>query len=380
MAAFTIDIKGQLNNMKLGVSKTLWPLFETIVNAIHYIEDSPNKDDEKITITVIRDEEPRLPNCQPDLEKINSFVIEDNGVGFNEENYTSFNTAYSTFKIKKGYKGIGRFLWLKAFDSVSIESTFKDSDQFFTRSFSFTSDGVSPEDNMTQSSKKEIHTTVWLNNYLKDYKEYCPIELDSIAKRIIEHCLLYFTSSKCSQITLHDNKSSSINLNEYFDKTIKDSLHQDKFVIKEEFTIFHMRVPEGINSHQLSLCANMQEVETVELKKHTPNLQKKIKTNDETVGDFFYVGYISGKYLDTIVNSTRTSFEYDEKENQMSLYVTGKETIIPTALEYVKAYLSDYIDNIDKQKRQDIDNYAESHPQYRYLLSIKPEVYDNIPA
>ena len=93
MAAFIIDIKGQLNNMKLGVSKTLWPLFEAIVNAIHSIEDSPNKDNGKISITVIRDEEPRLPNCQPDLEKINSFVIEDNGVGFNEENYVSFNTA-----------------------------------------------------------------------------------------------------------------------------------------------------------------------------------------------------------------------------------------------------------------------------------------------
>lgn len=381
MAAFTIDIKGQLNNMRLGVSRTLWPLFEAIINAIHSIEDSPNKDNGKITITVVRDEEPRLPNCQSDLERINSFIIEDNGVGFNEENYASFNTAYSTLKIKKGCKGIGRFLWLKAFDSVSIESAFQDEKGFFTRSFSFSVDGVSPEDNLRQSSRNEIHTVVKLNNYLKDYKEACPVELDSIAKRIIEHCLLYFTSAKCPQITLQDSKSSSINLNEYFDKTIKDSLHQDKFTIKEEeFTIFHMRVPEGINAHQLSLCANMQEVETVELKKYIPNLQKKIKTNNETVGDFFYVGYISGNYLDSIVNSTRTSFEYDEKDNQVSMYGTGKETIIPTALEYVKAYLSDYINDIDKQKRKEIDNYAESHPQYRYLLSIKPEVYDNIPA
>ena len=276
MAAFTIDIKGQLNNMKLGVSKTLWPLFEAIVNAIHSIEDSPNKNNGKISITVVRDEELRLPDCQLDLEKINSFVIEDNGMGFNEENYTSFNTAYSTLKIKKGCKGIGRFLWLKAFDSVSIESSFQDGDKFFVRKFCFTSDGISPENNLEQSSKEEVYTVVRLNNYLKDYKESCPVELDSIAKKIIEHCLMYFASEKCPQITLHDNQSPSINLNEYFDKTIKDSLHQDKFVIKdEEFTIFHMSVPEGINAHQLSLCANMQEVETVELKKYIPNLQKK---------------------------------------------------------------------------------------------------------
>ena len=92
MAAFIIDIKGQLNKMNLGVSNTLWPFFEAIVNAIHSIEDSPNKDNGKISITVIRDEEPRLPNCQPDLEKINSFVIEDNGVGFNEESVACLKT------------------------------------------------------------------------------------------------------------------------------------------------------------------------------------------------------------------------------------------------------------------------------------------------
>ena len=147
MAAFTIDIKGQLNNLRHGVSKTLCPLFEAIVNSIHSIEDSPNKTNGKISITIIRDEELRLTDCQSDLEKINSFVIEDNGVGFNEKNYTSFNTAYSTFKIEKGCKGIGRFLWLKAFDSVSIKSTFQENDKFFTRSFYFTKDGVSLENN-----------------------------------------------------------------------------------------------------------------------------------------------------------------------------------------------------------------------------------------
>lgn|GEM_PF-6583714 len=41
----------------------------------------------------------------------------DNGNGFNTENYTSFLEAYSQLKVKKGCKGIGRFLLLKAFDS-----------------------------------------------------------------------------------------------------------------------------------------------------------------------------------------------------------------------------------------------------------------------
>ena len=135
MGTFAIDIKGQLNNIKLGTSKALWPLFEAIVNAIHSIEDSQNKDTGKIIITAIRDDEIKLPSDQPELGRINSFIIEDNGTGFNEENYASFNTAYSTLKIKKGCKGIGRFLWLKAFESVEIKSNYLADDNISIASF-----------------------------------------------------------------------------------------------------------------------------------------------------------------------------------------------------------------------------------------------------
>ena len=34
MSAFTLDIKGQLNNMRLSDAKALWPLFEAVVNSI----------------------------------------------------------------------------------------------------------------------------------------------------------------------------------------------------------------------------------------------------------------------------------------------------------------------------------------------------------
>lgn len=380
MSTFSIDIKGQLNNMRLSASKSLWPLFEAVINAIHSIEDSQNCNNGRITIAVIRDDDPKLSVEQQILSKVNSFIIEDNGLGFNEENYKSFNTAYSTLKVKKGCKGIGRFLWLKAFDSVEINSTYCEYGQYYNRSFKFTSDGIEPDNNKKEASSTNVVTSVRLNNFIKEYKDNCPVELDSIAKKVIEHCLLYFTSDKCPQIIIQDEEST-INLNDYFNKTIKDSLHQDSFSInQEQFTIYHMRVPEGVNTHQLNLCANMQEVSSIELKKYIPNLQKKIKTLDEAIGDFFYVGYVTSNYLDSIVNTTRTSFEFDEINNQLSLIGTGKDFLITTAVGFVKTYLNEYINDIDKQKRHEIDTYAENHPQYRYLLNIKPEVYDNIPA
>ncbi|WP_163370861.1 hypothetical protein [Endozoicomonas acroporae] len=45
-----------------------------------------------------------------------SLKATNNGVGFNDANIASFETLDSDHKIDKGCRGIGRLLWLKAFD------------------------------------------------------------------------------------------------------------------------------------------------------------------------------------------------------------------------------------------------------------------------
>lgn len=84
-------------------------------------------------------------------------------------------------------------------------------------------------------------------------------------------------------------------------------------------------MPEGTDTHRLHLCANMQEVESVELKNLIPNLHKKLYPNDDPVG-FYYVGYVTSAYLDSVVNPTRTGFVFDESDDnaQMSMFGTGK--------------------------------------------------------
>ena len=383
MGAFTLDIRGQLNNIRLAESKALWPLFEAVVNSIQAIEDSPNRDNGEIHISAIRETsyQGHLETDTAVLEKFESFQITDNGIGLDSKNYKSFNTAYSTLKAKKGCKGIGRFLWLKAFKSVEINSNYFEDNKYYNRAFTFSPDGVSPEDNTQVSENQALKTIITLKNFELPYKQSCPVELDVIAKKLIEHCLLFFISGNCPQITLSDGISETINLNKYFEVNIKDSLHQDHFKLKDnEFVIYHLRLPEGATSHELHLCANMQEVLSVDLKKHIPDLQKKIVPLDDPVG-FYYIGYVTGTYLDSIVNTTRTGFEFDEKDSQISLYGTGKETLVSTSVEYVVAYLSDYLSDIEKKKREQIDNFvAQDKPTYRYLLNNRPEVYGAIPA
>lgn len=383
MSAFTLDIRGQLNNIRLAESKALWPLFEAVVNSIQAIEDSPNRENGKIYISAIRESiyQEALDSNRDILEKFESFTVSDNGIGLDSANYKSFNTAYSTLKAKKGCKGIGRFLWLKAFEEVEIESVYYENEKYYKRFFTFTPDGVQPEDNIQIIDTNTPSTKVTLKNFLSPYKHSCPVELDVIAKKLIEHCLLFFISGTCPQIILSDGISETINLNQYFEANIKDSLHQDHFTIKDnEFVIYHLRLPEGATSHELHLCANMQEVLSVDLKKQIPDLHKKIIPNNDPIG-FYYVGYVTGKYLDSIVNTTRTNFEFDENGNEISLFGTGKETLVNTAVGFVSGYLSDYLSDIEKRKREQIDAFvAQDKPTYRFLLQSRPEVYQAIPV
>jgi len=59
----------------------------------------------------------------------------------------------------------------------------------------------------------------------------------------------------------------SINLSQYYDDKIRDSLHQDHFSVDEhQFVIYHIKMPEGAVAHELHLCANDREVVTVKQK------------------------------------------------------------------------------------------------------------------
>ena len=62
-------------------------------------------------------------------------------------------------KVSKGCKGIGRFLWLKAFTKVNIESVYCEKNRWLKRKFEFSADnGVEPEENVEGSSISEYKT------------------------------------------------------------------------------------------------------------------------------------------------------------------------------------------------------------------------------
>jgi hypothetical protein len=72
--------------------------------------------------------------------KVDGFTVTDNGIGFDEANLDAFLTSDTQNKVDRGGKGIGRFVWLKAFDRAEIESHYRQNGGLVERTFAFTID------------------------------------------------------------------------------------------------------------------------------------------------------------------------------------------------------------------------------------------------
>ena len=377
-----VNIAGQVGQIKLSTNKALWPLFETVINSIQSLEDS-DVTEKKIIIDALRSNYAQLKtegeeNLIEEPKHFENFVVTDNGNGFNTENYISFLEAYSQLKLKKGCKGIGRFLWLKAFNKVVIKSTYFEDDQWHLRTFDFSKNGVNPEqnDSIFESDNALQQTIVSLNGFKNPYRDSVAYSLESLAKKIIEHCIPYFITGKCPQIILKDNCGESFNLNSYYEKTYKDSLHQDSIELREkQYTLYHMLLSEGADKHELHLCANNREVKSYALSSYIPDMKKKLVSDNSA---YYYVGYLTGNYLDKAVNTERSDFDFSDGP----LFGDTRESeIVETAVSYIRTYLGDELTKVADEKKKQIDMLIKTNrPQYRLLLNRHPEVYDRIPA
>jgi hypothetical protein len=131
--ALTTSLAGRVRNTSLPKSHALLPLLEAIVNGIQAIDalHEESAAPGRINVSVHRDAQAEFDFGQPNpgrapMKPIVGFTVEDDGVGFTAQNMSSFETLDSDFKSDLGCRGVGRLLWLKAFDKVSVRSAYED--------------------------------------------------------------------------------------------------------------------------------------------------------------------------------------------------------------------------------------------------------------
>lgn len=232
-----IDVRGKVREKKLAYRNTLFPLFEAVVNSIHSIEDINNRSSGKIEIEIIRSRQSTIESEESkSLAPVIDFVITDNGIGFNDQNYESFNYAYSTHKLKKGGKGIGRITWLRAFEKIKIESFYSNNGTMMKRTFDFKRSkiGIENHHNVPLKNGTELGrlTKVHLKFLKPEYQRWCNYKLEEISFKVIQHCFTYFLDEDCPKIIIKDQNQKQ-DLNDLFKSYLKKSVDNQEIKVRD---------------------------------------------------------------------------------------------------------------------------------------------------
>ena len=190
-------------------------VIEIIVNAIQAIDECGH-DYGQVSIRTIRDSQSELDGTVP---QVAGFEIRDNGVGFTQAHRDSFDTLYTDRRISEGGKGFGRFICLKYFDGLHIESVYLDGARLMSRSFSMgTGYDIIVGERITESEHPHSGTVVRLSHLKRgDSFDKRP---DTIARRLVERLLPYFITQDyvCPDIVLSEyDGSQAIRLNDFID-------------------------------------------------------------------------------------------------------------------------------------------------------------------
>jgi hypothetical protein len=385
------NLQGRLRNTDLPKNHGLLPVIEAIVNSIHSLEENGNlSSDGQIILKIERKPKSKLYDNDSYQNEIIGFIIEDNGIGFNDKNIASFNELDSEYKLANVCRGVGRLLWLKAFDRVEISSSFQASDNTFKkRKFSFDSKNGTSIPQEIAISGEDIKTTVYLQAFNRKYQANAPKTIEHIARTILEHCLWYFVRPQgFPKIIVKDDDGgvSPIDLNGLYDSFMHESAKNEPIKIKEyDFELTHIKFRASLGKkHTISLCAASRLVKEDDISGKIPGLFGKI---NDSQGEFTYSCYVSSSYLDDRVRPERTSFNLTEQnigdylsDSELSLSEI-KDQVIDRTKEYLKSYIQN---NIEEGKSR-LDKFiSEKAPRYRPIiprisekeLAIDPAISD----
>jgi len=375
MKDYGIDIEGRIS--KIRISNPLFVVYEAITNSIHAVEETQQKITEhSIEVKFVRSSQMVMENSGT-LSEITGLKITDSGIGFNEENFKSFLTFDSTYKVRIGGKGVGRLTWLKFFSRISVTSTFFESEtnNYYERAFDFTKQGV--EDKISEDSSSELKTIITMDGLISGN---FPKGLDTIAGNLIEHFLSYFSTGHIPKITITDG-SETIDLNRKYQTEYSPNTYTLPFKIKGvDFKLTCLEVKTLNTGHKVYLCAHKRTINkaTIDLKNESPLFKKKLK--DSTGEEFYFVSFLESDYLDSHVNDNRTGFEFGETVENADLFSDiSLAEIKHTAVEAIKADLQEELSITKEENLNRAKSYISTKkPQYKYLLNHKEESISEI--
>ncbi|SEJ54499.1 hypothetical protein SAMN04487995_5204 [Dyadobacter koreensis] len=375
-----IDIRGKIHEKRLAFNNTLLPVYEAIVNSIQAIEEDSATETGIIQIDIIRSAQKEIDFGKTDiLPEIVDFQIKDNGIGFNEKNYESFNFAHSTYKFSKGGKGIGRFTWLRAFGKAEIESRYFENDIWHLRQFNFepTKTGIEKHKLEEVNGKAERYTTVKLKGLKEEYKKWCNNHAEDIALKIIEHCFIYFLNKECPRIVINDFGKKII-VNDLFNLFTKGQVKTTQISIRENiFKLNLVKLYSNKLDNKIHYCANTREVLDDKISIDIPELDNFLV--DSEGKPFSIAIYVEGDFLNQNVNDERTAISFSKGEIEFPDQTTQEE-LRNAITEKIYSEFTEQIEELSFTRIAKVKEFVNHHPRYKQLLKYKSNELKRIPS
>ncbi|MHB8432259.1 MAG: ATP-binding protein [Candidatus Tyrphobacter sp.] len=377
--SISTNLHGRLRNTHLPLVHCMLPVFEAVVNSIHSVSDLGPDKKGWVELRIIREpqqvlhlDKPRR-GAQP-MENIADFEVVDSGIGFNDANLDSFKTLDTEYKANVGGRGVGRLLWLKAFERAIISSVFLDEKGLpQRRRFAFTpTDGVG--DVETDTVAGALETSVRLQSFKSEYRERAPKGAPAIANALLEHCLFYFVrAGGAPKMTVVDG-ADRIDMMEVYENYMHASSKEERVEIAgQHFDLTHIKLKSSAQKqHFIAWCAANRVVEEEPITGKVPGLHGKIKDGD---GEFVYACYVTSEYLDENVRPERIGFDIPQTNNELFSQTGPSMTDIDNAvMESVVGYLDEYLQDLKNAGRTRIENYvAHQAARYRPILGYVRE-------
>ena len=389
------NLNGRLRNTLLPLSHGLLALFEAVINSIHGIEDAGiAAETGRIHVTIERagpglfDADDEHRGGGHPLPDITGFTVTDNGIGFNDENFDAFMTLDTERKVARGGRGIGRLLWLKAFDHVDVISTFDADGTLRQRSFMFNrTAGVVGGENVTDApAGARRETAVRLVGFDPRFREKSRKTGDAIANALVEHCLWYFVRpGGCPAITLEDDGEQLALDDVYHDHMHSSAEAEDIRVGEYPFELLHvkLRTSAAVPTHTIAYCANNRLVLEEKLEGRVPGLHGSLR---DEAGEFVYGCYVSSTLLDERVRPERSAFDLPLQveglfEGTEIGWTDIRNAVVARAAKHLEAYLAEVKARAQERVRVFVSTKA---PRYRPIvrrmtpdeLNIDPEISD----
>lgn len=343
------DVIGRINNMRLPDGKTavLYSVYEAVSNAIHAINDRFGED--KAADAGRVDVDIRVDNAF----EIDAIAVSDNGIGFTDDNLDSFETSDSRFKYQRGGKGVGRFIWIKMFETIKVDSIVARSGQQERVRFNF-----APEQEDSIANKhvvpapgQDIGTVITLSDMRPDQRGR--IKPTSYLKDLALHFFPQYISGTLPEVTItYRGEASSLNafikdqVDEPEERILQIDFGEGPVEVKVNHLFVNASISTGLRNSYLLTAHGRLVGDPV-------SIERKYALKELPDGKA-YVAVVSSAFLDERVDQERLDFKLTAEQ---------REILQEAILSATEAFLQEHIARMRSRQKKTVEGLIAEHPQ-----------------